>query len=123
MGQLQGGVFQRNFAEEEDVDIDDAGGVACGVRFATEGALDGLGFCEEGERVGAWVVEVDDGVEESGGIRRAILRRGVVEGGGEEGLAGYGKLSQRGGGGGEIRGTIAEIGAEGDGDARQNSKL
>ena len=56
VGQLQGGVFQGNFAENEDVDIDDAGGVACGLGFAAEGALDGLGFREKGERVGAEII-------------------------------------------------------------------
>jgi hypothetical protein len=79
VGELELGVFQGNFAEEEDIDVDDAGGVAGGVGFAAEGALDGLGFAEEFQGVAAGVVELDDSVEEAGGIRRAILRSGVVQ--------------------------------------------
>jgi hypothetical protein len=40
-----------------------------------------------------------------------------VQGGGEEGFAGRGDFPQGGDGGGEVGGAVAEIGAEGDGDA------
>ena len=79
MGKLQLWAFQGNVTEEEDVDVDDAGGVAHWIEFTAEGSLDGLGFGEEGERVGAGVVEVDDGVEKTWGVRRAVLRLRILE--------------------------------------------
>jgi hypothetical protein len=62
VGDFQGGVFERNIAKKEDVDIDDAGRVARGIGLASEGALDGLCFREEGEGICAGVIEIDDGV-------------------------------------------------------------
>lgn len=68
-------------------------------------------------------MEINDCVEESRGIRWAILRGGIMERGFEEGLTGCGEFPQFPDGGGDVGVAIAEIGSERDGDSWQNFKL
>ena len=68
-------------ADEEEIDIDGAGGVECAscFGFAAEFVLDGLGF-EKKLCGGEVTFEGENGVEEGGGIWRAVERVGLVDG-------------------------------------------
>ena len=66
VGDVEARVGEVRFAKEEDIDIDDPGGVADGLGFAAQFFLDGLCEIEEGERVVSRVVELDGGVKKAG---------------------------------------------------------
>jgi len=119
VGDDEEGVVDDELVEVEDVDVDDAGGVALADGLAAEVVFDALGVLVEAVGV-ADVVEFDDGVVEVGGAGRALERVGLVDGrlfvvhpdGGEaaEELAGFPEVGE----------AIAEIGAEGESDARRH---
>ena len=74
-------MLEADITEDEDVDVDDARGVADRIRGAPEFGFDGLGEAEEFEGIASGVIQVDRGVEEAGRSGRAFLRGGIVEGG------------------------------------------